>query len=175
MNFVDPIYDKKDIDRLRKAIKSGMNGERNLLLFEITLSTALRIGDVLDLKVSDVKTGRLKIKTSKTGQDIDLEFNDHVFNMIRSYITYKEDDDKLFKIDRVQAYRIFKKGADEVGLSNFGTHSIRKTKAYHYYKDSGHNISGTMELLGHKNSQTTLKYIGWTKKQLSDAVKGHVL
>jgi integrase len=52
---VDPIYDKKQILEMKKALKEGMNGERNLLLFELGLATAYRIQDLLTLRVKDVK------------------------------------------------------------------------------------------------------------------------
>jgi hypothetical protein len=50
MEFVDPIYDKKDFSRLRKALSRQVNGEKKTLIFEISLQTALRTSDLLNLK-----------------------------------------------------------------------------------------------------------------------------
>jgi len=65
MEIVDPIYDVKDIERMRKAIKQQVNGSRNLLLYELGLATALRPSDLLNLCVKDVKEGMVKGKSSK--------------------------------------------------------------------------------------------------------------
>lgn len=175
MKFVEPIYEKETIHRFRCELAQLPNGERNLLMFEITLATAFRIQDTLDLRKKDVKRGVIKKKIRKTGRETHLELHPNLLSRIGHYIEYLKDDDLLFPITRVQAYRVLKQVADKLGIERFGTHSIRKTKAYHFYIDSGFNLSGTTQLLGHKDSSQVLSYIGWTKKQLSDSVKSHVL
>ncbi|MGM0843319.1 MAG: tyrosine-type recombinase/integrase [Bacillota bacterium] len=175
MNVVDPIYDKEKIHEMKKVLKSGMNGERNLLLFELGLSLAFRVQDLLDLRKKDVSSGVIKKKTNKRGKEIELRLNDRVFTMVKGYVAYLEEDDKLFSIDRTQSYRILNAAAKRVGIECFGTHSMRKTKAYHLYNDSNHNLALVMELLQHSDPEYTLRYIGWKKKRLSDSVHSHDL
>ncbi|MGA9289297.1 MAG: tyrosine-type recombinase/integrase [Anaerobacillus sp.] len=175
MHFVDPIYNKEDITKMRRELKRQVNGERNLLCFELCLATAFRIGDALSLRVKDVKSGIIRKRISKTKKEIHLELPEEVVRKINNYIEFMEDDELLFPVNRSTMYRSFRNAAKKIGLENFGTHSVRKTKAYHYYCDSNYNLIGTQQLLGHSDSKDLLRYIGWTKKQLSDSVRGHVL
>jgi len=176
MEFVDPIYDVKDIPRMKKAIKQQVNGDRNLLLFEIGLATALRPQDLLDLTVKDVKTGVLKVRSSKRNKQIEIRLNDRVFNLVKSYIEFMDEDEKLFPVHRTTAYRFLKKAASDIGLEeNIGAHSLRKTKAYHLYLDSGKDIALVMELLQHDEAGSTLHYIGWKKDEMNKKLSNHDL
>lgn len=176
MEFVDPIYDKKDIPRMRKAIKRQVNGDRNLLLFELGLASALRPSDLLDLKVKDVKTGVVRGRSSKRNKAIEIRLNDRVFGLVKAYIDSTDDEELLFPMHRTTAYRFLKKAAEEIGLEeNIGAHSLRKTKAYHLYKDSGKDIALVMELLQHDEAGSTLHYIGWKKEEMNKKLSIHVL
>lgn len=175
MEFVDPIYEKENIKKMKKELKRALKGDRNLLMFEIGLACAFRISDLLNLKVSDVKSGVVKIKQQKTKRIAEIHLNDRVYTLVRAFTDLMEDEDLLFPIDRVQAYRILRRAAEGVGIQNFGTHSMRKTKGYHFYIDSGFDIAETMRLLGQKTEESTLHYIGWTKEQSIEKQKTHDL
>lgn len=182
MEFVDPIYDLKDIPRMRKAIKQQVNGERNLLLFELGLATALRPQDILDLKVIDVKTGVIKGRSNKKKKSFDFRLNERVFTLVKAFIETMDDEALLFPIHRTTAYRFLKKAAKEICLEeNIGAHSLRKTKAYHMYTDPSedsetrNNIALIMELLQHDEAGSTLRYIGYKKEKLNEVLLSHDL
>lgn len=182
MEFVEPIYDQKDIPRMRKAIKKQVNGERNLLLFELGLATALRPSDLLDLRVEDVKTGMIKGRSNKKNKSFDFRLNDRVFGLVKSYIQTMDNEELLFPIHRTTAYRFLKKAAEDCGLEeNIGAHSLRKTKAYHMYTDptpgseTRNNISLIMSLLQHDEAGSTLRYIGYKKERLNAMLLAHDL
>lgn len=182
MEFVEPIYDVKDIPRMRKVIKRQVNGERNLLLFELGLATALRPQDILDLKVEDVKSGVIKGRSNKKKKRFDMRLNDRVFTLVKAFIETMEDDELLFPIHRTTAYRFLKKAALEIGLEeNIGAHSLRKTKAYHMYTDPAeqsetrNNIALVMDLLQHDEAGSTLRYIGYKKEKLNEVLLSHDL
>jgi integrase len=53
MEIVQPIRDKEKIeDMKRELLKSGY---KNYLMFVIGINTGLRIGDILELKVKDLR------------------------------------------------------------------------------------------------------------------------
>lgn len=160
---------------MKKSLKSGMNGERNLLLFEIGVAGAFRISDLLSLTKKDVKTGIIKKRQQKTKKEVEIHLNDRVMRSVHAYIDLMEDDEVLFAIDRTQAYRVLRGAAERVGIKNFGTHSMRKTKGYHYYIDSEYDIAETMRLLGQKTEEATLHYIGWAKEKSIEKQKNHDL
>lgn len=176
MEFVDPIYDKKDIPRVKKKLKEMVNGDRNLLCFELGLATCLRPSDLLKLRVRDVTTGIIKIRASKTRKSLKIRLNDRVLNLAKAYTEFMEDDDLLFKMNRTTLYRMMDKAGKELHLDeSLGAHSIRKTKAYHLYVDSGYDIALVMDLLQHDGSKDTLHYIGWEKEKLAKAISDHDL
>lgn len=182
MEFVEPIYDQKDIPRMRKAIKRQVNGERNLLLFELGLATALRPSDLLDLHVKDVKLGVIKGRSNKKHKSFDFRLNDRVFGLVKSFIETMDDDELLFPINRTTFYRFLKKAAEDCGLQeNIGAHSLRKTKAYHLYTDptpgseTRNDISLIMGLLQHDEAGSTLRYIGYSKEKLNEKLLNHDL
>ncbi|MDN3429162.1 tyrosine-type recombinase/integrase [Microbacterium sp. APC 3898] len=182
MEFVEPIYDQKDIPRMRKVIKKQVNGERNLLLFELGLATALRPSDLLDLRVEDVKTGIIRGRTNKKNKSFDFRLNDRVFGLVKSFIETMDDNELLFPMHRTTAYRFLKKAAIDCGLEeNIGAHSLRKTKAYHLYTDptpgseSKNNINLIMDLLQHDEAGSTMRYIGYRKEKLNEMLLAHDL
>lgn len=176
MEFVDPIYDKKDIDRMRKAIKRRGKGERNLLLFELGLATAFRPSDLLALRVKDVKSGIIRIRAKKTKKAIEIRLNDRVSTLVKAYIDTMDDDELLFPIHRSTAWRFIKRAAEDCGLEeNIGGHSLRKTKGFHLYVDSGYDLSLVMDLLQHEEAGDTLRYIGWKKEMMKEKLSVHDL
>src|SRR5690625_7737481 len=65
MNEVQPIKNKRDIERIKKALA---NNPRNLLLFINGINTALRISDILTLRIRDISDTHLTITEKKTGK-----------------------------------------------------------------------------------------------------------
>lgn len=71
-------------------------------------------------------------------------------------------------ISRVHAYRILNEGAAHVGIKEaIGTHSLRKSFAYHAYQ-SGVDITRIQKLLNHSAPSVTLAYIGITRQELDN-------
>ena len=73
-------------------------------------------------------------------------------------------------IGRVQAWQIMSDAAEELGLVNIGTHSLRKTFGYHQIK-RGTNITLLMKMFNHSSESVTLRYIGITQDDMDAAVQ----
>jgi len=172
MKFVQPIRDPEMIllicQKLREGSSSRYASERNRLLFMTGINTGLRISDILTLRVCDVKgedyiTVKEK-KTSKVNKIIVVPLMKREF---KAYLVGKSDRQCLFPsrngvnrpLTRFGAYKMLRKVAGEVGLSEIGTHTLRKTWAYHVYKKKK-NIGAVMEALNHSSEAETLRYIG---------------
>jgi len=52
MNFVEPIRDRKKIAQIKNILR-GQDRLRDLLLFVVGINTALRISDLLQLRIGD--------------------------------------------------------------------------------------------------------------------------
>ncbi len=152
---------------MKKKIKNQVNGEKKLLCFELGLQTALRPSDLIELKVKDVKSGIVRIRSKKRNKSLEIRLNDRVNSMVQNYIEFMEDDEKLFNWERTTLYRFMKKAAGELNLEeNIGAYSIRKSRGYHTYIDSNYNLALVMELLQHDDAESTLHYIGFKKEEM---------
>jgi integrase len=61
MNFVEPIRDRKKITQIKNQLR-GQRRYRDLLLFVVGINTALRISDLLALRVEHFLDDRQRIK-----------------------------------------------------------------------------------------------------------------
>lgn len=62
-------------------------------------------------------------------------------------------------LSREQAYRALKEAGRKIGLSSIGAQTMRKTFAWHYYKETG-DIYYLTNLLNHASPSITYRYIG---------------
>lgn len=166
MRYVQPIRDRDNIQNMKNELLKG--GFRNYMIFNIGINTGLRISDILNLKVKDVKDRtHLSIIETKTSKSTRILLNSNLKQDIDNYILNMIDEEYLFKsqkglnspITRVQAYRILNSAAKKLNLNDVGTHTLRKTFGYwHYnmYKD----IAILQEIFNHSSPSITLRYIG---------------
>lgn len=178
MEFVDPIRSQKQIDNMKRFLKE--RSLRDWLLFTIGINSGLRISDLLQLTVEDVKDrSRISIREQKTGKLKDFPLSDNSKRAISEYFKSEHlENGPLFPsrkvngsrgsgaISRQQAYQIINDAAREVGIkSKVGTHTLRKTFGYHAYKQ-GVSLEIIQKLLNHSAPSVTLRYIGITKEEL---------
>ena len=72
-------------------------------------------------------------------------------------------------LDRRTVDWILKTAALECGIENIGTHSMRKTFGYHYYKKYK-DVAMLMDLFNHSSPAITLRYIGIRQDQRDKAM-----
>lgn len=171
MNIVQPIRNKRDIERMKKAL----GNPRDRLLFIFGINSALRISDILKLTVGDVRGANVITSEQKTGKAKRFPLNASIKNAIATLIPKDAPASQpLFPsrkggaITRVQAWRILNEAAARAGIDvEIGTHSLRKTFAYHAYK-GGVDISVLMTVLNHASQRETLRYIGVQQADVDD-------
>lgn len=153
----------------------------------IAFNTGLRAGDIIPLKVEDVKDRtHIYLREQKTGKIKYFPINQYMREEIDYYVKYMEENDFLFPsrqrnskgvkshISRTQAYRYTKQVAVELGIKDFGLHSFRKTFGYFYYKRTK-DIATLMEIFNHSSQKTTKRYIGMTQDQIDESLKDFFL
>lgn len=175
---VQPIRDTKEIANMIEALSMAKeNGERNVLLFKIGISTGLRAGDIVKLRIEDVKgKSSFKIREGKTKKERTVHL-DAIMADIADYLADKPSEGWLFAsrkgdghITTTQAYRVLTTAADAIGRNDVGTHTMRKTFGYHYYKKT-HDVATLMEIFNHESQKTTLRYIGITEEETKNSLK----
>ena len=168
MVVVEPIRNRDDVQLMiewltkHSAVKES-DRQRNLMLFLSGVNLGFRIGDIVKLKVKHVKGWHVQIVDEKTKRKMPKKFK----NAMRQYIKDKKDEDFLFPsrngkhqhIKPNTAYKIIKKAAEEVGLENIATHSMRKTFGLFIYEQTK-DVALIMDLLNHSSQSISLRYIG---------------
>jgi len=152
MNFVEPIRDRKKIAQIKNLLR-GQRRYRDLLLFVVGINTALRISDLLQLRVVHLKGDRqhvkrrLWIREQKRGKRHEITINNRVRGVFEEFLEAYSgiaENPKHFlffntkiknyavQIKRDQAWKFITSICGDVGLrGNYGTHSLRKTWGYH--------------------------------------------
>lgn len=172
---VQPIRNKAKIEEIKVLLKD--RSLRDYFLFVMGINCGLRISDLLKLTVGDVR-GRthLKIKEGKTDK-----FKTHKINLalqreIEDYTAGMNDEDYLFPsrkgdkpLTRVQAYRILNDVASKAGLEEIGTHTLRKTFGYHFYKKTK-DVAMLQDIFNHSAPSVTKRYIGISQDEIDQAI-----
>lgn len=177
---VQPIRQMDKIKEMKNIL--ALNGKRDELLFSLGINTGLRISDLLKLKVEDVREKSEYVLKEQKTKKIKRIMLHAVMKEIEEYTEHKDGEEYLFKsrsggnqpISRVQAYRILNHAASIAGIDEIGTHTLRKTFGYHFYRQY-HDVAMLQELFNHSSPSITLRYIGVTQDEISEAWKNFSL
>jgi len=181
INVVNPIRDRKKLGAV-KAYLRGKN-KRDYLLFMVGISSALRISDILNLKVKDVWTGKkpveyIDLNEKKTGKYKRFPVTPNLSKAIKEYMAeYNgKPDDYLFvsrvgqnkPITRQYANLMLNNACDMVGITEpFGTHGMRKTWGYWAFKQ-GISLDYISIALNHRSIAETKRYLGLLQEDLDN-------
>lgn len=178
MQGVEPIRDPGKLECIRGwLLKNGHY--RDYLLFVLGTNTGLRVSDLLSLKVKDVKDGYIRLREKKTKKNRKHSMSPQLFAQVKEYIHGKDDDDYLFPslrnpnrpLDRHQAYRIINRAARACGVKDrIGTHTLRKTFGYHFYRRYG-DVAILQEIFNHSSPSITLRYIGVKQDEIDEKTR----
>jgi integrase len=155
---------------------------RNYFLFVLGINTGLRISDLLSLRVGDVRgKSHIVITEQKTGKLKRFKINNELQQHISKFTIDKNTAAYLFqsrrgqdRIHRVQAWKILNAAAQEVGLSEIGTHTLRKTFGYHFYQKYK-DVAVLQQIFNHSSPAVTMRYIGINQDIMDEAVDGFSL
>lgn len=165
MKFVQPIRDPEKLNEIKEKLKD--QSERNYFLFVLGINTGLRVSDLVKLRVKDVQKEHIIITEKKTGKDKRILITPSLKRDIKIYIEDKSQDEYLIKsrqgnnkpLSRKTVYWILRNTAKECGIDEIGSHTLRKTFGYHFYKKYK-NVAMLMDLFNHSSEKVTLRYIG---------------
>ncbi|WP_026673758.1 site-specific integrase [Alkalihalobacterium bogoriense] len=181
MNVVNPIRDRKQLE----AVKGYLRGKnkRNYLLFMVGISSALRISDILKLRVSDVWDGKqpvefIELNEKKTGKYKRFPLTQNLKKAVKEYMKEYEPNlnDYLFvsrvgtnkPITRQYAVLMLNEACDMVGIKeSFGTHGMRKTWGYWAFKN-GISLDYISIALNHRSIAETKRYLGLLQEDLDN-------
>lgn len=180
MVTVEPIRDRRAIERIKSVLRD--TSPRNFLLFTMGINCHLRIGDILNLKVKDVRDSKGELKRSiylreeKTNREVKPAINEAVREALEFYFdksNHLKPGEYLFRrakknepLTRQRVWQLIKEWTDMVGLKGeFGCHSLRKTKGYQA-RMKGYSLEVIQEMYGHRSPEVTRRYIGITRDEI---------
>jgi integrase len=149
---------------------------RDRALFDLAIDSKLRGCDLVKIKIGDVVAGadirtRAIVVQQKTGRPVQFELTADVRASLFSWLECRDGAvaDYLFpsRVDHTNhmSMRQYARLVDEwvyaIGLrsAEYGTHSLRRTKAAMIYRATG-NIRAIQILLGHTKIENTVRYLG---------------
>ncbi len=176
---VEPIRRLKDIRAISRLLEES---PRDHLLFVMGTNNGLRTGDLLRLKVKDVRftnpEASIFIIEQKTKKKNVLKINKMVFKSLQTYldIVNPEDDDYLFASRKggtaltiPSVNRLIKSWTDQVNLKGrYGAHTLRKTWGYIQRMQFGTPFEVICKRYLHSNPAVTMRYLGIQDKEVDD-------
>ena len=183
---VEPI---RCISHVKAISKYLADRPRDQLLFTLGVNNGLRCGDLLKLKVNqikDLKPGEyVQIKEGKTGKENIVVINKTVYKAIRKYLKQikPHDDDYLFKSRKgsgpisIQAVNNYiKNWTKAINLKgNYGAHTLRKTWGYLQRVKYGVGFEIICKRFNHSSPAVTMRYLGIQDKEVKFVLTNNVI
>lgn len=79
-----------------------------------------------------------------------------------------------FTIPPTQAYRVLQKAAEVLGRGDIGTHTMRKTFGYFYYRKTK-DLVFLQEIFNHSAPIITKRYIGLIQEEIDESLEDFYL
>lgn len=170
----DPIKRIEDIHYIQAYIKTRdkTHSHRNYILFILGITTGYRVGDLVNLRVKDIKAalsnGYFKIEEGKTKKIRKVPIVNNLKKELKDYIKNKKDYEYIFYSQKGRSLGVkgvtdvLKEVAIDLKLRdiNLSAHSLRKTFAYRVWMENSKDIFYVKELLGHSTVEYTKRYLG---------------
>lgn len=189
---------------MRRCDKGATQAVRNLAMFELAVSSGLRVSDLLSLRVGDLvdangriretgtvaqkKTARKAPKGSnrKAKQGKTVSFNVSAAARAalspitegRDAAAYVFEGDAGRPVHADTFRRLVKDVAENIlgrDANDFSCHSTRRTLASHIYRATGGDVAQCAKLLGHATTNATLVYLGVDTATALASARAHEL
>lgn len=177
MRVVEPIRNRDLVASVAAWFKK--QNVRNYIMFMMGIYSGLRISDILQLRIKDVKGKKvINLKEKKSKKFKHFVINDILAEVLEEYCIDKKPEEMLIShsnnpyrpITPNMAYRIMRAAAKEFGLDNIGTHTMRKTFGYWYHQQY-HDIKTLQLIFNHYDETVTERYIGNHQERADETMK----
>ncbi len=161
-NKLPLVLSKQEVIRILKVT----NNLKHKTMLMMIYSAGLRLGELLNLKLQDIDSNRMKIhiRQAKGKKDRYVFLSQKLLDLLRLYFEEYKPRDFLFEGQKGNQYSpksvqsVFKKAIKNAGVRKPATvHTLRHSFATHLLED-GTDIRYIQQLLGHKKLETTQIY-----------------
>jgi len=182
---VDPIRRIEDIRAISRLLESS---SRDRLLFVMGVNNGIRTGDLLKLRVKDVRNLKagdyITIKEGKTRKDNVLVVNKTVYKALKHYFdkTQLNGDGYLFEsrkgkkpIQTKAVNKMIKNWTKTINLKgNYGAHTLRKTWGYIQRTKHGVGFEIICKRFNHSSPSVTMRYLGIQDKEVHETLMNEI-
>ena len=175
-----------EIDSLLSAIDlSHPQGQRNRAILEVLYSCGLRVSELVNLKLSNIRFNEGYVKVlGKGNKERFAPIGSSALKHLKIYLKEvrihqnikKDSEDIVFlnrrgnKLTRVMIFTIIKQLAEKIGLKKkISPHTFRHSFATHLI-EGGADLRAIQEMLGHESITTTEIYTHLDREFLRDAI-----
>ena len=150
---------------------------RNKAIVELLYSSGLRVSEIVNLKLNDIKDNKSLRVVGKGRKVRILPMTDQAYNIINLWTNnyrniFLNDKDNNYLFLGVRGKQLTDREVRRIVKSSTGTfpHNLRHTFATHIL-DGGADLRVVQELLGHSDPSTTQLYTHVSKKKLQEKYK----
>ena len=168
-NYINALINELPIDTPKEI--------RNKAIVELLYSSGLRVSEVVNLKLNDMKDNKSLRVVGKGRKVRILPVTDQAYNIIKLWIknfrkNFLNDQDNNYLFLGVRGKQLSDREVRRIVKSSTGTfpHNLRHTFATHIL-DGGADLRVVQELLGHSDPTTTQLYTHVSKKKLQEKYK----
>lgn len=174
------VHAVKDLDtvRLVNHLLERTYGQQIADVWSLGLNLALRISDLLSIRFDNIQGDRVELIEGKTGKRATIKLNTKAIEIVERRRRENPEHVFLFQshrnrwslkkeprpLSRRYISRAISMIGEEVGIA-LGTHSMRKTRGYHLYKNTN-DLARVMKMLRHSSEAVTLRNIGITQEDV---------
>ena len=182
---VQAIRKIKDIESIKRLLSSNT---RDLLLFTMGINNGLRCGDLLRMKVGDVKDLKpgetITVREQKTGKSNVLMINKTTYKILKQFLdeTKPDSHEYLFKSRKGSGHltvgsvnAMVKDWCRSINLKgNYGTHTLRKTFGYIQRTEYGVGWELLCKRFNHSSPSVTMRYLGIEDKEINGILMNEI-
>jgi integrase/recombinase XerD len=152
--------------------------ERDLMIARLLLKTGLRRAEIAGLNISDIDLTKRTIRVRRKGNRlVSIYIHDELVNDLKRYLEScgRKPDQPLFmskrgkRLSPSSIWHLIKSYALKAGLNDSVTvHTLRHSFASALLSE-GMSLPYIQQLMGHKSSQTTSRYLHFQNSELIEA------
>jgi site-specific recombinase XerD len=174
--------DTKSLRRLLREVHVHGNA-RDIAAIEVLAGTAARVGELVQLAISDVEVserkGVLHIRNGKGRASRQVPLNVDVRKALIDWLATRPatTSNYLFigqrgeKMTPSGVWRIVKKYADLASIPDLRVHDLRHTVLTRLVREFGTDFATVARISGHRNLKTLMRYTQPTGRDVAEAVE----
>ena len=165
--YIRKAFSDEEVEVLRNYLYS-QKSKRNVAIFELLLSSGLRLSELESLRIDDVNLVECEgLVMGKGGKERKFYFSERAKVCITDYLNSRVDNKEWLFVSEMAPYNKFgssgigymvRETGRRCGIENVHPHRFRRTMATRLVR-KGMPIEQVSKLLGHSNLDVTMRYV----------------